>query len=204
MIRPLVLAALAFFAVASAPAAHAGVEIGKPAPDFTGTDTHGKTQKLSDYKGKTVVLEWSNPGCPFVHKHYDSGNMQKLQTEYTGKGIVWLTIVSSGDGEQGFMSPEDSNAYMEKEKSTPSARILDPSGEIGHLYGAKTTPNMFIINPEGTLVYEGAIDDNDSANPDDAATAHNYVAAALDALIAGKPVETAQTKPYGCSVKYKS
>lgn len=206
MIKKLILACVTTLALfAAIPSASAnGVEIGKPAPDFTGTDTQGKSHKLSDFKGKTVVLEWTNPGCPFVLKHYDSSNMQKLQKEYTDKGVIWLSIVSSAQGEQGNQTPEESNAYMTKEGSTPTARLLDPSGEIGQLYEAKTTPHMFVINPEGILAYKGAIDDNDSTNPEDAAGAKNYVRAAVDSILAGKPVETTQTKPYGCSVKYKS
>lgn len=204
MIKSIFLSALTVLAFTlAAPAAHAGVEIGKPAPDFTGTDSNGQSHKLSDFKGKIVVLEWTNPGCPFVKKHYESNNMQKLQETYTGKDVIWLTINSSAEGEQGVQTGEEANAYMTEKGSKPTARLLDPSGEIGKLYDAKTTPHMFVIDAEGNVVYAGAIDDNDSANPADAATAHNYVSAAIDSLSAGKSVETAQTKPYGCSVKYK-
>jgi peroxiredoxin len=204
MIKTLFLSALTALAFTlAAPAAQAGVEIGKPAPDFTGTDSNGQSHKLSDFKGKTVVLEWTNPECPYVVKHYDSKNMQALQEEMTAKDVVWLTINSSADGEQGNQNAEQANAYMTEKGSKPTARILDPSGEIGKLYDAKTTPHMFVIDAAGNVVYAGAIDDNDSAKPADAATANNYVRGAIEALMAGKPVETAQTKPYGCSVKYK-
>lgn len=197
----LALAALAF--IASPMAAHAAPEIGKPAPEFTGTDSNGNVHKLSDFKGKTVVLEWTNPQCPFVVKHYDSNNMQKLQAEYTAKDVVWLSINSSAVGKEGNQSAEEANKYLEDKKSAATARILDPKGEIGKLYGAKVTPHMFIVNKEGVLVYEGAIDDNDSNKQEDIATSKNYVKAALDSLGEGKPVESAQTKPYGCGVKYE-
>jgi len=199
MIKTLILSL--FLAFVAMPA-FAAVETGKPAPDFTGTDSNGKTQKLSDYKGKVVVLEWTNPLCPFVVKHYDSGNMQKLQEEYTGKDVVWLSINSSASGKEGNQSAEDANKYMTEKKSKQTARILDPSGEIGKAYGAKTTPHMFVIDKDGNVVYQGAIDDNDSSKPETIADAKNYVKAALDSVLDGKPVETAQSKPYGCSVKY--
>lgn len=202
MIKTFFLAALAAFALTSAMPAQAAPEIGKPAPEFTGTDSNGKEHKLSDFKGKIVVLEWTNPECPYVVKHYDSKNMQKLQEEAMAKDIVWLTVNSSADGKQGNQTGEAANAYMTEKGSKPTARILDASGEIGKAYDAKTTPHMFVIDKEGILVYNGAIDDNDSFKPEDAATANNYVTAALTALESGKPVETRQSKPYGCSVKY--
>ena len=203
----LLIAMMAVMAVMAAPLSSAkaeGAVVGQPAPDFTGTDSNGKTHKLSDFKGKTVVLEWTNPECPFVVKHYGSGNMQKLQADATKDGVVWLSISSSADGKEGYMTGEQANAYMTEQKSTPTARILDPSGDIGKLYGAKTTPHMFIVDANGTLVYAGAIDDNDSFSPDTVAGAKNYVAAALADIKAGKPVQTASTKPYGCGVKYKN
>ena len=202
MIKTLFLGALAAFALTAAMPAQAAPEIGKPAPEFTGTDTNGKEVKLSDFKGKIVVLEWTNPECPYVVKHYDSKNMQKLQEEATAKDVVWLSINSSADGKQGNQTGEAANAYMTEKGSKPTARLLDPKGEIGKAYDAKTTPHMFVIDKEGVLVYNGAIDDNDSFKPEDAATAKNYVTAAIEALKAGKPVETSQSKPYGCSVKY--
>lgn len=199
MIKTLVLSL--FLAVVAMPA-FAAVEIGKPAPDFTGTDSNGKTQKLSDYKGKIVVLEWTNPLCPFVVKHYDSGNMQNLQKEYTGKDVVWLSVNSSAAGKEGNQSGEDANKYIAEKQAKATARILDSKGEIGKAYDAKTTPHMFVIDKDGNVAYEGAIDDNDSFKQETIATSKNYVRAALDSVLAGKPVETAQTKPYGCSVKY--
>lgn len=202
MIKNLFLAAFAFCALTLSGAAQAAPELGKPAPDFTGTDSNGTTHKLSDLKGKIVVLEWTNPECPFVLKHYDSKNMQALQTKYTEAGVTWLSINSGAEGKQGNLTGEAANAYIKKHDAKQTAYLLDPAGEIGKLYDAKTTPHMFVIDKEGTLVYAGAIDDNDSANPADAATAKNYVSAALDEVIAGKPVTDAQTKPYGCSVKY--
>lgn len=176
--------------------------IGEMAPDFTGTDTNGVSHSLHDFKGKTVVLEWSNPGCPYVRKHYDSGNMQALQKEATDSGIVWLTIVSSAEGKQGYMQADEANTLMKTVGSEATARILDPSGEIGGLFEAKTTPHMFVIDTEGKLVYQGAIDDDPSFRPDGIAQAKNYVKAAWEAVAAGNPVEVTTTQPYGCSVKY--
>jgi peroxiredoxin len=184
------------------PSANAGVTVGEPAPDFTGTDTNGNQHSLSDFKGKNVVLEWSNHECPFVVKHYDSGNMQKLQKEATADGTIWLTIVSSADGKQGNLPPEEANKLMEKHGSKPTARILDTSGEIGKLYDAKTTPHMFVIDKEGVLVYKGAIDSDSSFKQEAIPGATNYVTAALDSLEAGEEIEVASTQPYGCSVKY--
>lgn len=202
MIKTLALSTLAALALFMAPVANAAVEVGKPAPEFTGTDSNGKSHKLSDFKGKVVVLEWTNPECPFVVKHYDSNNMQKLQEEFTAKDVVWLTINSSAEGQQGHQTGEEANKYITEKGAKATARLLDSSGEIGKTYGAKTTPHMFVIDKDGTLVYAGAIDDNDSAKAEDAATAKNHVREALNELLAGKPVTTAQTNPYGCSVKY--
>jgi len=201
MIKTLFLSAMAVMALSVAPAL-AAPEIGKPAPDFTGTDTKGVTHKLSDFKGKNVVLEWTNPGCPFVVKHYDSKNMQKLQEKYTAQDVVWLSINSSAVGKEGNMTPDESDKYIAEKGAKATARIIDADGTIGKLYDAKTTPHMFVIDKEGTLVYMGAIDSDSSFKPESIPGATNYVAAALDALAAGKPVETASTKPYGCGVKY--
>lgn len=176
---------------------------GSTAPDFSVTDSKGKTQSVSQYKGKTVVLEWFNPGCPFVVKHYGSKNMQKLQEEFTGKGVVWLTIDSSAPGKEGHLTADQANAKMTEWKMKSSALLLDPEGKAGQIYGAKNTPHMFVINPEGKVVYAGAIDNKATPNPADIATSTNYVKAALDESMGGKPVTTASTKPYGCSVKYK-
>jgi hypothetical protein len=184
--------------------AYAAPEIGKPAPDFSAVDSNGKSVKLSDYRGKVVVLEWTNDGCPFVQKHYNSGNMQSLQKDETSKGIVWLSIISSAPGQQGYVSGSEANDLTKTRGAAPSAVLLDPEGKVGHLYDAKTTPHMFIINADGTLAYMGGIDDKPTANPADIKTAKNFVRAALDNVLAGKPVEQAITRPYGCSVKYSS
>lgn len=197
------LALLAMFGLtACLPQANAAVEIGKPAPEFTAKDTKGVEHSLSDFKGKNVVLEWSNHECPFVEKHYDSGNMQKLQKEASDNGVIWLTIVSSAEGKQGNVSAEEANKIMEEAGARATAKILDVSGEIGRLYGAKTTPHMFVIDKEGTLVYEGAIDSDSSFKPSAIEGATNYVHEALKSLDAGTPVEISSTKPYGCGVKY--
>ena len=182
--------------------AFAAVEPGETAPDFTLKDSKGNSQKLSSFSGKFVVLEWMNPECPFVKKHYSTGNMQSLQKEYTGKGIVWLSIISSAPGKQGYCTGPQAEANTKDQKASPTAVLLDPSGEVGQLYGAKTTPHMFVINPEGKLIYMGAIDSIRSANSSDCAKAENYIRQTLDAALAGKPVPTPETKSYGCSVKY--
>ena len=177
--------------------------VGEAAPEFTLVDSHGETHSLSHFKGKTVVLEWTNHECPYVQKHYDTNNMQNLQQEATGDGVIWLTINSSAPGMQGNTPAEEANMLIEKIGSHETARLLDHDGNVGHMYGARTTPHMFVINGEGTLVYAGAIDDNPSSRHEDAATANNYVRAALASVKSGEPVETAQTQPYGCGVKYK-
>jgi peroxiredoxin len=182
--------------------AFAAVEPGETAPDFTLKDSKGNSQKLSSFSGKFVVLEWMNPECPFVKKHYSTGNMQSLQKEYTGKGIVWLSIISSAPGKQGYCTGPQAEANTKDQKAVPTAVLLDPSGEVGQLYGAKTTPHMFVINPEGKLIYMGAIDSIRSANSSDCAKADNYVRQTLNAALAGKPVPNPETKSYGCSVKY--
>jgi peroxiredoxin len=190
-------------AVTLALTAHAAPEIGKPAPDFTLKDLEGKEHKLSDLKGKVVVLEWVNYGCPFVKKHYESKNMQNLQKEATADGVVWLAICSSAPGAQGNETP-DTGAKLTKEYgSNATAYLVDEEGTVGKLYEAKTTPEMFVIDKEGILVYAGAIDDQPTPNPDSINGAKNHVKAALADLAAGKPVATPKTKPYGCSVKYK-
>jgi peroxiredoxin len=178
------------------------VQVGAPAPNFTAVDSNGKTHNLSDFKGKTVVLEWTNHECPFVRKHYDTNNMQKLQKTATGQGVVWLSIVSSAPGQQGFVNSAKANELTKSRNASPTAVILDPDGKVGRLYGAKTTPHMFVIAPNGNLAYMGAIDDKPSANKDDVATAQNYVQAALDAIKANRAVAVSTTQPYGCSVKY--
>jgi peroxiredoxin len=184
-------------------AAYAAPEIGKPAPDFSAVDSNGKTVKLSDYLGKTVVLEWTNDGCPYVKKHYASGNMQTLQKEAAAKGVVWLTIISSAPGAQGYLTGDEANKLTGMRGAAPAAVLLDPEGTIGHLYDARTTPHMFIVNGEGTLVYMGGIDDKATTGVEDIKSAKNYVREALDDLAAGAQIEDAVTRPYGCSVKYR-
>lgn len=190
---------IAFFAALtfSANAAYAAA-----APDFTAQSADGKTVNLSDYKGKIVVLEWNNPECPFVKKFYNSGAMQKLQKAATAKGVIWLSINSSAEGNQGHADAESAKAYIAEHKASPTAYLLDGDGKIGHAYGAKTTPHMFVIDKEGNLAYSGAIDDKASVNPDDIKGAKNYVTAAIDALTAGKTPDVATTQSYGCAVKY--
>lgn len=180
----------------------ADVGIDKPAPDFTLKDVKGIEHSLSDYEGKYIVLEWINFGCPFVQKHYKSGNMQKLQKKYTDKGVVWLSICSSAPGKQGHHSAEEIETQLKEWKAAQTAYLIDEEGIVGRMYGAKTTPHMFIINPEGHLIYAGGIDDIRSTDVDDIQKAKNYVAAALDAAMAGKEIADQSTQPYGCSVKY--
>ncbi len=175
---------------------------GEQAPDFTAIDSNGHTVKLADYKGKYVVLEWTNQGCPFTVKHYASGNMQKLQKQWTAKGVVWLTVLSSAPGKQGYKTPTEENAYLKQSNASPTAVLMDPKGDIGHLFGAKTTPHMYVIDPSGRVIYAGAIDDKPTTDQEDIAGAKNYLSAALTEALAGKPVTTASTQPYGCSVKY--
>ncbi|HEX2120050.1 MAG TPA: thioredoxin family protein [Thermoanaerobaculia bacterium] len=177
--------------------------LGSPAPALTLTDTRGKQVKLADFKGKHVVLEWVNFGCPFVKKHYGSGNMQATQKKAVDKGVVWLSVCSSAEGKQGHMAADDWNEEMADRKMASTAVLLDESGAVGKTYGAKTTPHMYVINPDGVLIYKGAIDDKPSTNKDDIPGARNHVLAALDEAMAGKPVSIASTRPYGCSVKYK-
>lgn len=178
--------------------------VGSAAPDFSLTDAKGKTHSLSEYKGKYVVLEWFNPECPFVKKHYGSSNMQNLQKQYTDKGVVWLTIDSNAPGSQGSLTPEEAEKITTGWNTHQTALLLDPDGKAGRAYGAKNTPNMVIVNPEGKIAYEGAIDSKASPNPADIPSSTNYVKAALDQSLAGKPITTPQTKPYGCHVTYKS
>lgn len=179
-------------------------EIGKPAPKFSLKGADGKEYSLSDFKGKFVVLEWYNPDCPFVKKHYNSDNMQALQKKYTEKGVVWLVINSSAKGKQGHCPPDLANKLIKKKGMAATAFLLDHDGKVGKMYGARTTPHMYIIDKEGVLIYAGAIDDKPSTNPDDIKGSKNYVVAALDEALAGKSVTVNATKPYGCSVKYAS
>jgi len=188
-----------FLLISSALAAR----VGEPAPDFTATDSNGKSHHLAGYKGKFVVLEWHNQGCPYTRKHYESGNMQHLQKEWTAKGVVWFTVISSAPGTQGYVTASQENDYVSKMKAAPTAVLLDPDGTVGHLYAAKTTPHMYIIDPQGKLIYNGAIDDHPTSDSSDIASSKNYVSTALQQAMGGKPVSEAATRPYGCSVKYK-
>jgi peroxiredoxin len=178
-------------------------KVGDPAPDFTATDSNGQSHHLADYKGKYVVLEWHNQGCPFTRKHYASGNMQHLQKEWTEKGVVWLTVISSAPGTQGYVTAPEENDYVKKMNAVPTAVLLDPDGNLGHLYAAKTTPHMFIIDPKGVLIYNGAIDDHPTPDQGDIPNSKNYVSEALEQAMSGKQVSDPATRPYGCSVKYK-
>jgi len=200
MFRTLSLAVAA--GILSASTAFAAPEIGKPAPDFSAADISGKPVSLAAFKGRLVVLEWNNPECPFVKKHYDSGNMQKLQSEAVAKEVVWLTVNSSAAGKQGNLTAATAGEYVQKQKASPAHYILDPEGKIGTLYEAKTTPHMFVIDKTGTLAYMGAIDDKPSTQAADIPDATNYVLAALDSLAAGKPVTVTATQAYGCNIKY--
>jgi peroxiredoxin len=175
---------------------------GAPAPGFTVTDTAGKPVQLSDFKGKFVVLEWTNPECPFVRKHYDSQNMQGLQKEFGARDVVWLAINSTSKGSGEFKTGAEMDAWIKAQGAAPKATLIDASSATGRAYAARTTPHMFVVDPAGKLVYAGAIDDKRSANPADAKSANNYVRAALNESLAGKPVTVASTQPYGCSVKY--
>lgn len=185
-------------------AATAAVKVDKAAPDFQLTNSKGDVVNLSDYEGKYVVLEWTNHLCPYVKKHYESDNMQSLQRKYTEDDVVWLSIVSSAPGKQGHVDGKAADDLTASRKAAPSHVLLDESGEVGKLYGAKTTPHMYIIDPKGTLRYAGAIDSIKSANPADIAKATNYVDASMDSLKAGTTIAKKVTPPYGCSVKYKS
>lgn len=175
---------------------------GQPAPAFRGVDVAGKAVSLADFRGKTVVLEWNNPNCPFVQKHYTSGNMQSLQKKNTAAGVVWLAINSTIESHSDYMTPAQLATWFGEQKAAPTAILMDPKGEIGRAYGAKVTPHMYVIDPKGTLVYAGAIDDKRSANPADIKTSTNHVASALGELAAGKAVTTAATSAYGCTIKY--
>ncbi len=180
----------------------AQVETAQKAPEFALRSVSGQTHKLSDFRGKYVVLEWINYGCPFVKKHYDSGNMQRLQKTWTGKDVVWLSICSSAPGKQGYYDAQAATKVNKDQNHSATAYLLDSDGRVGKAYGAKTTPHMFVIDPEGVLIYQGAIDSIRSANPGDIAKSTNYVDAALTAAMAGKEISDHTTNPYGCSVKY--
>jgi len=198
-------AAISTFAVERATAVpHTpAATVGQAAPAFSAPDVAGKAVRLADYAGNTIVLEWTNDGCPFVGKHYDSGNMQALQRKYIAAGVVWLTVASSAPGEQGYVTPAEAKADLAHWQATPTDFLLDPDGVVGRLYDARATPNMVVIDRSGRVVYMGAIDDKPSTRLADVKMAHNYVVAALDAIAAGQPVAVASTRAYGCSIKYK-
>ena len=199
--RTLIATAAALFATG---AAHAATTVGQPAPDFTLTDATGKPVRLSDFKGKHVVLEWTNPGCPFVRKHYDSGNMPATQKDATGKNVVWLSINSTEKASSDYLEPARLSAWLAERKAVPTAVLMDEEGTVGKSYGARTTPHMYIVNPQGVLVYAGGIDSIPSARPADIEKATNYVKTGLAQVLAGQPITEAATRPYGCSIKYKS
>ena len=199
--RTLIATAAALFATG---AAHAAATVGQPAPDFTLTDATGKPVRLSDFKGKHVVLEWTNPGCPFVRKHYDSGNMPATQKDATGKNVVWLSINSTEKASSDYLEPARLSAWLAERKAVPTAVLMDEEGTVGKSYGARTTPHMYIVNPRGVLVYAGGIDSIPSARPADIEKATNYVKTGLAQVLAGQPIADANTKPYGSSIKYKS
>ena len=202
MMSKLMTAFFAFCLVFAPGLSQAAPQIGETAPSFTAKTADGETVSLEDYRGKTVVLEWTNHECPYVIKHYETNSMQEAQKKATEDGVVWLSIVSSAPGNQGFTSPQEALKVHQDVGAASTERLLDPTGELGQLYEAKTTPHMFVIDADGKLAYKGAIDSDTSASPSAVAGATNYVLAALDALKAGQPVDPASTKPYGCSVKY--
>ena len=192
-----------FAALALVSTAALAADVGKPAPEFALADVSGKTVKLSDYRGKYVVLEWVNPECPYVQKHYDSANMQRLQKEYGAKqNVVWLTINSTNADHSEYYPPQRLAGWMKQMNAGASATLLDPTGKVGRAYEARTTPHMYIVDPQGQLVYAGGIDDKRSTRQEDVKTAKNYVRAAMGELLAGKSVSDANTRPYGCSIKY--
>lgn len=196
------VAALSALALAAPLAAREPVQPGKPAPDFTVKDTGGKDVSLAALKGKTVVLEWNNPGCPYVKKHYGAGNMQALQQEATAQGVVWLTINSGPPGAQGHMNGLEADKYMADQKAAASSYLLDPDGRVGRAFGATVTPHMYVIDKAGVVAYMGGIDDKPSTSQADIKDARNYVREALKAVAEGKPVQTASARPYGCQIKY--
>lgn len=202
MLRTIAFIATGLIALATAGTAVAAAKINEPAPEFTLTDSNGNAHSLSDFRGKTVVLEWTNAECPFVVKHYKSGNMQRQQAEATANGVIWLTINSGAPGKQGHVDGAGANAVIERTGGKQTAYLIDADGKVGRLYGARTTPHMFVIDGEGVLRYMGAIDSNPSGDPADIPNATQYVEVALAELAAGKPVSTPVTQPYGCSVKY--
>lgn len=176
--------------------------VGEPAPDFSVVDAYGTTRTLGDFEGKFVILEWLNHGCPFIKKHYNGNNMQQLQKKYTEQGVVWLSVISSAPGEQGYLEPEDAQEVVKEKNASPTAVLLDTDGTMGRSYGARVTPHMFIINPDGVLEYNGAIDDRPTTKVKDLEGARNYIVEAMDALMNGEEIAVHTNRPYGCTVKY--
>jgi thiol-disulfide isomerase/thioredoxin len=189
---------------AASAASLAAAAIGQPAPAFTAVDTAGKPVSLSDYRGKTVVLEWVNPGCPYVRKHYGASNMQATQKAAVDKGVVWLAVNSTASDATDYLAPQRMAAWMHEQRASATATLMDTDGRVGRAFGARTTPHMYVIDPQGTLVYAGAIDNRPTARASDIPGATNHVHAALDQVLAGKPVSVPATQPYGCTVKYSS
>jgi peroxiredoxin len=203
--RHLVAAAgIVFASLAMASSAWAAPSVGQAAPDFTLTDTSGKPVRLSEFKGKHVVLEWVNPGCPYVRKHYSSANMQGTQKEVTGKGVVWLAINSTETQHHDYLAPDKLAGWMTQQKAAPTRTLMDAEGTVGQAYGARTTPHMYIVNPQGQLIYAGGIDSIPSSSADDVKKAVNYVKQGISQALAGQPLTNPTTRPYGCSIKYKS
>ncbi len=190
--------------LAGASLAQATAVVGQPAPAFSISDSQGKTVSLADYKGKHVVLEWVNPGCPFVKKHYDSGNMPATQKSAADKGVVWLAVSSTAKSASDYLPPPQLEAWLTSKQAVPKATLMDDDGKLGRAYGARTTPHLYVIDPAGTLVYAGAIDSKPTANPADIKTATNYVSQALGEVLAGKPVSRPNSTAYGCTIKYAS
>jgi hypothetical protein len=199
---PLLRSGVFTLAALASGAALAVANVGQPAPAFSATDTSGKTVSLADFKGRHVVLEWVNPGCPYVRKHYDSANMPATQKDATGKGVVWLSINSTHTGASDYLPPARLAGWMKDKGGAPTATLMDADGKVGRAYGARTTPHMYVVDPTGKLIYAGAIDSKPSANPADIKTATNYVNQALAESLAGKPVSQPATQAYGCSIKY--
>jgi hypothetical protein len=202
--RHLVLTPMALAVASLSAPAFAAAIVGQKAPEFTAKDATGKTVNLADFKGKTVVLEWVNPGCPYVRKHYGSGNMQSTQKDAVDKGVVWLAVNSTDTGHPDYLAPAALQSWMTEQKAAATHTLMDESGSIGQQYAARTTPHMYIISPQGNLVYAGGIDSISSARAEDIKQATNYIKQSLGETLAGKPISMATTKPYGCSVKYKS
>ncbi|HEY7365962.1 MAG TPA: redoxin domain-containing protein [Methylomirabilota bacterium] len=195
------LAGVVTLATASGPA-QAAATVGQPAPPFTASATNGANVSLVDHRGKIVVLEWTNHECPYVRKHYETGNMQALQKAARGKDVVWLSVISSAPGEQGHVTATQADELTRMRQAAPTAVLLDPRGTVGRLYDAKVTPHMYVIDAKGVLMYAGAIDDRPTTRRADVQTAQNYVRVALEAVMAGQPVKTPVTRAYGCTVKY--